>query len=148
MTLKYPIPTDRRVLLAKLYFHLATTPGMSTQLVATAADTVKALIGSKKKVTIKDMRLPWKPIYTVLSQDLFLSRRQFEYTQLSWCMGYLADICQRFFHPDTIGDMLSTFTPLMNGTDLDVSLVLSYPPMFLNAHSPCHRVYSAASITC
>lgn len=53
---------------------------MSAQVVATCADGLKTLIRSKKKLSIEDMRLPWKPLYDILSQDLFLTRRQFEYT--------------------------------------------------------------------
>lgn len=78
--LKYPLPKDRRVKLAKLYFYLSITPEISTQILATCADGFELLTRSKLKVTIDDMRLPWKPIYDILSQDLFLRRRQFEYT--------------------------------------------------------------------
>lgn len=78
--LKYPIPKDRRIKLAKVYFHISVVPGMSAQLVATCADTFNMLTRSKKKVSIDDMRLPWKPLYDILKQDLFLTRRQFEYT--------------------------------------------------------------------
>ena len=66
--------------LAKLYFHVSTTPGMPTQIVATCADGIKWLTRSKKKLSIKDMRLPWRPIYDLLSKDLFLKRREFEYS--------------------------------------------------------------------
>lgn len=41
-------------------------------------------------------------------------------SQLSWCMGYMADNARRFFHPAAINDMLSTFVPLIDGTKLDV----------------------------
>jgi len=78
--LRYPIPKVKRIQLAKLYFHVATTPGMSITIVALCEDTLDTLIKSKKKLSIADMRLPWKPIYTILSEDLFLKRRQFEYT--------------------------------------------------------------------
>ena len=52
-------------------------------IVATCADAFKILTQSKDKITIDDMRLPWKPIYDILSQDLFLSRREFIYTFVS-----------------------------------------------------------------
>jgi proteasome activator subunit 4 len=81
--LKYPIPKDRLIALAKLYFQLSVTPGMPTPIIATCADGFKVLTKSKHKITIDDMRLPWKPVYDILSQDLFLSRRQFEYTLVS-----------------------------------------------------------------
>ncbi|KAF5384678.1 hypothetical protein D9757_006201 [Collybiopsis confluens] len=124
--LKYPIPKDRRIALAKIYFYVGITPGMSAQVIATCADSFKILTQSKKKVSIEDMRLPWKPIYNILSQDLFLSRRQFEYTQLSWCMGYIAENSRRFFHPAVIDEMLSTFLPSINGTELDSILSSQY----------------------
>ncbi|KAH9487110.1 Proteasome activator complex subunit 4 [Psilocybe cubensis] len=124
--LKYPIPKDRRIALAKLYFHLSITPGLATQIIATCADAFKVLTRSKYKITIDDMRLPWKPIYDILSQDLFLRRRQFEYTQLSWCMGYIADNSRKFFHPAAINDMLATFLPQFDGTKLDSILATEY----------------------
>lgn len=76
--LKYPIPKDKRVRLAKLYFALCITPGLPTHILATCAEGLSVLTRSKKKVSVKDMRLSWKPIYRILSKDLFLSRRQFE----------------------------------------------------------------------
>ena len=57
------------------------------QVVASGADGFRLLTKSKKLLTVEDMRLPWKPIYDILSQDLFLTRRQFEYTYgtpLAW----------------------------------------------------------------
>ncbi|EFI28576.1 membrane protein [Coprinopsis cinerea okayama7 len=121
-TLEYPIPKDRRIYLAKLYYQLSLVPGMPTQVVAVCADGFKLLTKSKNKISIEDMRLPWKPIDKILRQDLFLSRRQFEYTQTSWCMGYIADNARRFFHPAAINEMLSTFLPLIDGTKLDYYL--------------------------
>lgn len=124
--LKYPFPKEKRIRLAKLYFHIATTPGMPTQVMAVCADGLSNLTRSKKKLNIDDMRLPWKPIYDILRKDLFLTRRQFEYSQLSWCMGYLADISRRFFHPAAIEEMLGTFLPEFNGTNLDSVLSSQY----------------------
>ncbi|KAG5648199.1 hypothetical protein DXG03_006154 [Asterophora parasitica] len=126
LMLKYPIPKPKRIQLAKLFFHVGTIPGLSTQMVATCADAFRTLTKSKKKISIEDMRLPWKPIYEILKSDLFLTRRQFEYTQLSWCMGYIADHARRFFSPAAIEEMLSTFVPLLDGTKLDNVLAPQY----------------------
>ena len=56
-------------------------------------------------------------------------------SQLSWCMGYIADNARKFFHPAAINDMLSTFVPLIDGTSLDVCADSSYihfhPDLFL-----------------
>ena len=81
------MPLDKRIKLAKLYFHMSITAGMPTQIIATCADGFKALTKSKHKVTIEDMRLPWKPIYDILNQDLFLTRRQFEYSLVVFRLG-------------------------------------------------------------
>ncbi|KAG6910596.1 hypothetical protein DXG01_009547 [Tephrocybe rancida] len=110
--LKYPMPKDRRVRLAKLYFLVSTIPGMSINAVATCADAFCNLTKSKKKISIDDMRLPWKPIYEILKSDLFLKRRQFEYTQLSWCMGYIASNARRFFSPAATEEMLQTLAEM------------------------------------
>ncbi|TRM60121.1 hypothetical protein BD626DRAFT_571905 [Schizophyllum amplum] len=126
MMLKYPIPKEKRIRLAQLYYHLCTIPGMSTSNIAFCADAFKALTRSKKKLSVEDMRLPWKPVFDILSKDLFLARRQFEYTQLSWCMGYLASHSRRFYHPAAIEEMLSTFVPLLNNTNLNSILWSQY----------------------
>ena len=96
LILKYPIPKDRLIALAKLYFQLSVTPGLPTLIVATCADEFKLLTKSKTEITIDDMRLPWKPVYDILSQDLFLSRRQFEYTFVSIVLAILFSIIDFF----------------------------------------------------
>lgn len=101
MMLKYPIPKAVRIALVKVYLELATLPGMPTHIVATCSDALGALTKSRvrcmslsgfmrslltpstrnqKKLTVKDMRLPWRCIYIILEKDLFLNRRQFEIT--------------------------------------------------------------------
>lgn len=76
--LKYPIPKEKRIALAKLYFHVSTTPGLPYNVIAAGCDALHMLMRSKKKLSIDDVRLPWKPIFNILSKDLFLTRRQFE----------------------------------------------------------------------
>ena len=78
LMLKYPILKEKRIHLIRIYFHLAILPGMPTHIVATVSDGLHVLTRSKKKLTIEDLRLPWKPIFDILDNDLFLSRRQFE----------------------------------------------------------------------
>jgi len=78
--LKYPLGKEKRMKLARLYFDLCVTPGMPLHIVSTCSETLSVLIRSKNKLTVEDMRLPWKPIFDILEQDLFLSRRQFEIT--------------------------------------------------------------------
>ncbi|KAI0651592.1 hypothetical protein C8Q79DRAFT_934115 [Trametes meyenii] len=124
--LKYPIPKEKRIAVIKIYFNVCTTPGMPNHVVAACSDGLQVLARSKRKLSIDDMRLPWLPIYKILSKDLFLTRRQFEISQTSWYMGYIADNTRRFFHPAAIDEMLSTFLPMMNGTNLNSILASQY----------------------
>jgi proteasome activator subunit 4 len=41
---------------------------------------------------------------------------------MSYYMGAIASTVQRFFHPAAIDQMLETFVPLIDGTDLNVCL--------------------------
>ncbi|KAI0757264.1 hypothetical protein C8Q80DRAFT_1132754 [Daedaleopsis nitida] len=124
--LKYPIPKEKRIALIKIYFHVCTTPGMPNHVVASCSDALQVLTRSKKKLSIEDMRLPWMPVFKILSKDLFLTRRQFEISQTSWYMGYIAENTRRFFHPSAIDEMLSTFLPIMNCTSLNSILASQY----------------------
>ncbi|KAK7694364.1 hypothetical protein QCA50_001550 [Cerrena zonata] len=124
--LGYPIPKEKRKRLAILYYHICTTPGMPAHTLAPCAENLQTLLQSKKKLNVDDMRLPWKPIYNILSQDLFLKRRQFEIPPTSWYMCYLAEHTRRFYHPAAIDEMLKTFVPLINGTSLSRTLAAQY----------------------
>ncbi|KAH9921997.1 uncharacterized protein BXZ73DRAFT_91690 [Epithele typhae] len=124
--LKYPIPKGKRIALIKIYFHVCTTPGMSIHIIAACSEGLQVLSRSKKKLSVNDLRLPWMPIYKILSKDLFLTRRQFEISQTSWYMGYIADTVRRFFHPAAVDEMLSTFLPSMNCTSLNSLLASQY----------------------
>ncbi|KAH9982676.1 hypothetical protein BGW80DRAFT_1433981 [Lactifluus volemus] len=117
--LKYPIPKEKRILLVDLYYSMCTTPGMPLHIVATCSDGLENMTRSKNKLSINDIRLPWLPIFDILRHDLFLTRRQFEVSQMSYYMGAIASTVQRFFHPAAIDQMLETFVPLIDGTDLN-----------------------------
>ncbi|KAI0257360.1 hypothetical protein BJV78DRAFT_1277900 [Lactifluus subvellereus] len=117
--LKYPIPKEKRILLVDLYYSICTMPGMPLHIVATCSDGLENLTRSKNKLSIQDIRLPWLPVFDILRHDLFLTRRQFEVSQTSYYMGAIASTVQRFFHPAAIDQMLETFVPLINGTNLN-----------------------------
>lgn len=131
--LKYPIPKPKRIALARVYFDLCVTPGMPLHVVNTCLDTLNSLLRSKKKMSVDDLRLPWKPIYHVLSKDLFLSRRQFEISQTSNQMAQLAELTRRFFHPACADEMVDTILPSFNGLDLNSVLATQY---YLNTFLP------------
>ncbi|KAI0828367.1 hypothetical protein BC628DRAFT_1417934 [Trametes gibbosa] len=124
--LKYPIPKEKRIAIIRTYLHVSTTSGMPNHIVAACADGLQVLARSKKKLSVEDVRLPWMPMYKILSKDLFLTRRQYEISQTSWYMGYIAENVRRFFHPAAIDEMLSTFLPMLNGTSLNSILASQY----------------------
>ncbi|EJD55475.1 hypothetical protein AURDEDRAFT_109790 [Auricularia subglabra TFB-10046 SS5] len=126
LMLKYPMPKEKRIRLARLYFELCVTPGLPTHILATCCEGLSVLTRSKKKLSVKDLRLSWKPVYRILSKDLFLSRRQFEISQTTYYMGQVAETARRFFHPATIDEMLATFVPPLNGSDLNIILASQY----------------------
>ena len=76
--LKYPIPKEKRIAMVKLYLEVAVTPGMPMKVMSGAAEGVNYLTRSKRKLSIDDMRLPWKSLYKIIEKELFLCRRKFE----------------------------------------------------------------------
>ncbi|KAG8915862.1 hypothetical protein FRC00_010753 [Tulasnella sp. 408] len=133
--LKYPIPKPKRIALAKVYFDICVTSGMPLHVVNTCLDTLNFLLRSKKKLSVDDLRLPWKPIYHILSKDLFLSRRQFEIRRAYFLrqMAQLAELTRRFFHPACADEMVDTILPSFNGLDLNSVLATQY---YLNTFLP------------
>lgn len=61
-------------------------------------------------------------------------------------MGYIADMTSRFFHPAAIEEMLSTFVPLINGTNLDVGYKSLNPTIYQANHSDIVTEYTFVSI--
>ncbi|GJJ09449.1 hypothetical protein Clacol_003672 [Clathrus columnatus] len=139
----------QRILLSKVYFELCVLPGMPTYLLSTWADGLSVLLHSKRKVTICDMRLPWKPIFDILKKELFLTRRQFEISQIPYYMGCIAEVTRRFFHPAAIEEMLETFLPLMNGTSLDVGQLqaAAHTQLMIHRRLPFYR-FPILNFTC
>ncbi|KLO18849.1 hypothetical protein SCHPADRAFT_819201 [Schizopora paradoxa] len=119
MYLKYPIPTPKRVALVKLYYEIATQPCMSRYVISNIISSLSVLTKSKKKITISDIRLPWKPIYDILSKNLFIPRRVYKPSHLPRYMFTLLRKVNRFFHPAAINEMMETMLPYLNGTDIN-----------------------------
>lgn len=90
LMLKYPMPKEKRAALVKLYFEVATLPGMHSAVINVAVEGLSDFTRSKKKLTINDLRMPWKPIYELLSDELFLPRRKFE---LKCVINHLQSVC-------------------------------------------------------
>ncbi|CCA68831.1 hypothetical protein PIIN_02692 [Serendipita indica DSM 11827] len=126
MELKYPLPKKKRIALVKLFYQICVVPGMPADTVSACMDSLAMFSRSKKKLSIEDLRLPWRPVYKILSCDLFLRRRQFEYSQTAYNMAYVAEVSRRFFSPACIDEMLEEFIPHIIGSNLDRILANQY----------------------
>ncbi|SNX83239.1 related to BLM10 - proteasome activator subunit [Melanopsichium pennsylvanicum] len=119
LSLKYPIVRNTRARLARLYYELAVLPGLNTRCVELAANMCITLIENKKKLDIKDLTLPWRPLYNILEKELFPKRRRTGLTNIADVLLDLAETSQRFFPASETDEMLRTFLPKMDGSNLN-----------------------------
>ncbi|KAJ1028660.1 hypothetical protein NDA16_001826 [Ustilago loliicola] len=119
LSLKYPILRKTRARLARLYYELAVLPGLNTRCIELAANMCMTLIENKKKLDIKDLVLPWRPLYNILEKELFPKRRRTGLTNIADILLDLAETAQRFFPASEADDMLRTFLPKMDGSNLN-----------------------------
>ncbi len=78
------MPKAKRVALIKLYYEVVTQPCMPRYVTSSLIDSLDVLAKSKKKVSIFDLRLPWKPIYELLSKNLLTPRRAYFPRSVLW----------------------------------------------------------------
>ncbi|SJX61736.1 related to BLM10-proteasome activator subunit [Sporisorium reilianum f. sp. reilianum] len=119
LSLKYPVLRKTRARLARLYYELAVLPGLNTRCIELAANMCITLIENKKKCDIKDLVLPWRPLYNILEKELFPKRRRTGLTNIADVLLDLAETAQRFFPASEADDMLRTFLPKMDGSNLN-----------------------------
>ncbi|KDN43334.1 hypothetical protein K437DRAFT_274941 [Tilletiaria anomala UBC 951] len=119
LSLKYPMKRVMRARLARLYYHLSVMPGLDARLVELCAQMCMTLVESKKRIDIRDLVLPWRPLYDLLEKDLFPKQRRTGLTNVSTTLLDLAESAQRFFHPRATREMLHTFLPRMDGNSFD-----------------------------
>ncbi|KAN0063131.1 Proteasome activator BLM10 [Thecaphora frezii] len=119
MSLRYPMLRQTRARLARLYYELTVLPGLETRMVQVAAEMCMSLIENKKKLDIKDLVLPWKPLYNLLEKELFPKQRRTGLTNVSDFLLDLAEAAQRFFAPSEADEMLRTFLPKLDGSNIN-----------------------------
>lgn len=78
--LHYPIPTQTRANLVKLYYELILIPGMDPRCIRSWVDTMVKLLankgpGFKRKLQPSDLQLQWRPLWCVLQKELFPKKR-------------------------------------------------------------------------
>ncbi|KAH8929547.1 hypothetical protein BT69DRAFT_1292546 [Atractiella rhizophila] len=121
MGMKYPLPLPLRTRLAALYYEVCVLPGMDPRLIDGAVNMFISLVESKKRLERKDLTLPWKPLYDILSLELFPKNRKTDHTTISASLLLLCEHAQRFFPvtPNTVKEILSTFLPKLEGNHLN-----------------------------
>ncbi|TIA90807.1 hypothetical protein E3P99_01381 [Wallemia hederae] len=119
ISLKYPMSRERRVQLTRLYYQLLVTPGMDGRFINLFANRLVSLISSKKRISIKDIVLPWKPLYDILSKELFPKARETSRKNITNNLLTVTEYAQRFFHPSEYQNMLNTILPQMDGSSVD-----------------------------
>lgn len=127
LAMKYPMKRDTRVNLVKLYYELAVSPGMDARLVENFASTVLQLVEKKGLIDRSDVLLPWRPIYDILSTEIFPKGRKTGLTNVSGALLSLCEGCQRFFDPRESDAMLDEVLGRMDGNDINVRLTSLRP---------------------
>lgn len=74
---------------------------------------MRSLTFSDRSLNIYDFRIPWKPLYDMLHNELFphpnkLSRHS---ENMAPSLLNIAEAAQRFFHPGDVEEMLETIVP-------------------------------------
>ena len=127
LAMKYPMQRPTRVSLVELYYELAVSPGMDARLVENFASTVLQLVEKKSLIDRSDVLLPWRPIYDILSREIFPKGRKTGLTNVSGALLSLCEGCQRFFDPRESNEMLDQILGRMDGNDINVSRSASAP---------------------
>ncbi|UZJ50775.1 hypothetical protein CBS101457_000095 [Exobasidium rhododendri] len=119
LSLKYPVQRATRAKLARLYYHIAVLPGMEPRISEATAKMCMSLLEGKRRVSIADLVLPWRPLYTLLERELFPKQRKTGMTTISDTLLDLAEYAQRFYDPREAEEMLKEMLPMMDGSSIN-----------------------------
>ena len=119
LALKYPMQRRLRARLARFFYELAVTPSLDVHMVELAARMCIQLLRPKKALEIRDMELPWRPLYDVLQREIFHKQRMRSVGQATGVLLDLAEEAQRFYPSSEAEAMLEAMLPRMDGTDLN-----------------------------
>jgi proteasome activator subunit 4 len=65
-----------RAKLARFYYDVTVLPGLDPRVVDMSANMTMTLIESKKRIDIRDLQLPWRPLYDALVHEMFPKKRK------------------------------------------------------------------------
>ncbi|CAO1628827.1 unnamed protein product [Parajaminaea phylloscopi] len=137
ISLQYPILRSTRASLASLYYHIVLVPGLDARLVDVAAQMAISLLQPRRKISIRDLTLPWRPLHEMLHRQLFPKTRQTGLTGLSNTLMDLAATAQRFFPPSEAEAILEKILPDLDGSNINsVIAVQAFLVHFLPLSQP------------
>ncbi|KAG0225196.1 hypothetical protein B0O80DRAFT_458867 [Mortierella sp. GBAus27b] len=135
LDLKYKLPKDTRIALAKVFWELTLAPGMDATMIELWCQYCARLIKKKDLIGPKDLTLPWRPIYDLLERALFIKNRQktpFSEPRRISKVIRLVEEAQRFFPPEASKEILEEFLPKMSTVNIQTLLkAQSYLTTFL-----------------
>ncbi|KAF9423952.1 hypothetical protein BGZ94_008121 [Podila epigama] len=125
LDLKYTLPLESRVGLAKVFYELTVAPGMDCTMIEAWSTYCRRLIKKKAQIGPDDLTLPWRPLYNLLEKILFPKNRQRALLSESKRMVKiirLIEDAQRFFPPEAAKEILEEFLPQMTTSNLPALL--------------------------
>ncbi|KAG9300251.1 hypothetical protein G9A89_011324 [Geosiphon pyriformis] len=139
LELQHPLTRETRALLARIMFELATTSGINPSCVESYANICMRLLKKKDKIGPEDLVLPWKPLFDIIDRTFFPKNRKkifiSESKQFKSILR-LVEFAQRFFPPETTGEILEKILPVYNANSLgDAFVVQAYLVRFLPTNS-------------
>jgi proteasome activator subunit 4 len=132
----YPMRKEIRIKLIFMYYELicmwpltadsdaAVVPGLSSSFIEDAGNQFITLVRyvsaiviaaepSDRTLNIWDFRIPWRPLYDALYNELFPHPNKLARHSVNLAPMYLnvAEAAQRHFHPSDVDEMLETILP-------------------------------------
>ncbi|ORY33092.1 putative membrane protein [Naematelia encephala] len=112
MSMGYPMKREMKIKLVFFYYELIFIPGLSSAFIEDAGNQFIGLV-SDRSLNIYDFRIPWRPLYDALYNELFPHPNKLARHSVNLAPMYLntAEAAQRFFHPADVDEMLEVIIP-------------------------------------
>ncbi|KAF8758973.1 hypothetical protein RHS01_02837 [Rhizoctonia solani] len=145
MSLKYPMPREVRVRLAKLYYGLCILPGIEPSRYQEWADILGQLIyvkaGHKLRLELDELQLDWLPLWRRCQREIWPSQRAMDSSRnVMNILLYVAEVSRFYYPPSEIPRMLDEFIPLVTQDSIQTMIIVitsfispSHPDIYLPA---------------
>jgi proteasome activator subunit 4 len=112
---------------------------MSSTLIEDAGNQFIGIV-SDRTLNIYDFRMPWRPLYEALHNELFPHPNRLARHSVNLAPLYLnvAEAAQRFYHPGDVDEMLETILPKFEPSMDSILATQTYLVHFLPI-SHCQR---------